>query len=316
MVFYFDYYTMRELWTEKYRPRIISELKLNESLKRNIDIMLTTGEITNSIFKGSPGTGKTATMRLIVESLYGKDSENYVCYISSDVKNVDYIVEKMNRFITRKTIRDIPKLIVIDDIDNISLKSQTILNSIDYGEDTNFIYIVSDLKNVHTAIQSNSYIYNFVRLESELIRERLEEILNIEGIKYDESLDLLIDLSEGDMRQAINYTQIIVDNYKKITESNIKKLFMIPDKEDIKTILYSKDISKRYKSLVELYKLGYTNEDICIQMLKHLYSCEENKMLNLRLMKIITDMTLLLNTKTNSRIQIYGMVYDLFNVSR
>ena len=305
---------MTELWTEKYRPRTINELKLNESLKTNIDIMIRSGEITNSIFKGSPGTGKTTTMRLLLDIIYGEDYEDYVCYISSDVKNVDYIVEKMNRFITRMTKKDIPKLIVIDDIDNISLKSQTILNSIDYGEDTKFIYIVSDLRHVHTSIQSNSYIYNFVRLDKDLIRERIEEILNIEGIEYDESLELIIELSDGDMRQAINYTQIIVDNYKKITENNIKKLFMIPNKEDIKTILYSEEISDRYKSLVELYKLGYTNEDICIQLLKFLYNSEEEKMLNLRLMKVITDMSLLLNTKTNSRIQIYGMIYDLFTV--
>jgi len=53
------------LWVEKYRPKKLEELVLPENYRIDFQTCIQKKEIGNLLFSGSPGSGKTALMRII-----------------------------------------------------------------------------------------------------------------------------------------------------------------------------------------------------------------------------------------------------------
>jgi DNA polymerase-3 subunit gamma/tau len=103
-----------------------------------------------------------------------------------------------------------------------------------------FIFCTTEVRKIKDTILSRCQRYNFVRLTSRDIAERLILIAQKEQINIDnDAIYVIAKMARGSMRDAISYLQQVatIGINKKITRVNIQKYFGNPDRIGILNII-------------------------------------------------------------------------------
>lgn len=268
-------------WTEKYRPRNLNELTLELNLKSEIKKLVSRKNIPNLILTGSSGIGKTSTIKVIARELYGNYASSAVLELNaSDDRGIKLVqVEIINFCKTKLSYPDGQdsyakyKLIILDEADNMVDRAQPQINTImeQYKDTVRFAFTCNSSANIIESIQSRCLILRYMRLNKELIANRLKEISDIEKIKYDEKAFIKIgELCHGDMRSAVNMLQLIYNNKGKIKCEYIDELCDLPQQMIIKKLfnnVIKKDLTASFEIMYELKNSGYSGSDITLGML-------------------------------------------------
>ena len=113
------------LWVEKFRPRTIEDCILPEKMKESFSGMLQSGVITNMIFKGTAGVGKTTVARALCEQL----DTDYIMLNGSGEFNMETLRTTITDFVTSVSISGKRKVIIVDESDGLPPKTQDALRS-------------------------------------------------------------------------------------------------------------------------------------------------------------------------------------------
>lgn len=141
-----------------------------------------------------------------------------------------------------------------------------------YASTTRFCLICNYVSKIIDPIVSRCSVFRFKLLKSDLIKETLLNISKKEGFKInDDSLNVLIQVSEGDLRKAITLLQtlalITADNEIKIGDIH-EVAGIVPQKLIEKFFYVCK--SKSYKSMItevdKLVKAGYSGAQFLSQL--------------------------------------------------
>jgi DNA polymerase III delta prime subunit len=99
-----------------------------------------------------------------------------------------------------------------------------------------------------------------------MISDRLELILKLEKIKYNKNaLNDIAQISEGDMRYAINLLQLISDRFQNVNQENVNIIYENPSNDILLNILKSlsnNNVKKALTTIHELKDSGYSVYDI------------------------------------------------------
>jgi len=200
------------LWVEKYRPSRIDDIIDQDHVKTRIKELLALSDLPHLIFFGPPGTGKTTMALAIAHELYGDSwRENVLELNASDERGIAMIREKVKEFAKMlPTVKAPFKLVILDEADNMTPDAQQALRRIMemYTTSVRFILLANYLSGIIEPIQSRCSLFRFSPLPKDAVINRLREIASKEGVKIGEdALEAIWEISQGDMRKAINTLQ-------------------------------------------------------------------------------------------------------------
>ncbi len=316
-------------WIEKYRPRNIEDIVMDDIINKEINNMIKNKDIPNMILTGTPGIGKTTTLLCLAHQLYGPHIQEAVLELNaSDDRGVQSIntsvIDFCNYLLSYKNDKKSPyskhKLIIFDEADNMTDKALPIISMLmdKYHETTRFVFTCNVSSKIIESIQSRCKILRFSRLNTDFIAKRLKEICNLEKVKSNKTaLEDIAILSNGDLRSAINLLQLTNDRFGKITEDNVSITCDKPSAVLIKNIIVDCINKKLSDAIVGAYNLknkGFTGVDIIynsFNVLK-LNICNDISEANkIKTLTIISEYMYSISKSMDTDIQLTSFLIDL-----
>jgi replication factor C small subunit len=206
---------MKEIWTEKYRPKTVSEYVFkDEEQRRQVEGWISDGGIPHLLFSGAPGTGKTTLARVLINDL-GVEKADVLTINASRDNGVEMIRKKITAFSETMPWGNF-KVILLDEADHISPEGQAALRGVmeQYASVVRFILTCNYPNMIIPAIHSRCQGFHITSQDQVDFTARIAEILLTESVKFNiEDLDLYVKATYPDLRKTINTVQMnVVDN--------------------------------------------------------------------------------------------------------
>lgn len=267
------------IWEEKYRPRILDDVILPDSIKNPIKYALDEDSLQNMIFYSSkPGTGKTTVAKVIPEMhgceyLFLKGAECNLATVEHEISNYGY----------RKLGDNKPRFVILDEVDKI----KTINREPFYGSlqptieatraTLRFILTTNNLHLIPEAIRSRCRPIDFNHNDDSVKKpmwDRLKYIAEIETKRANGTvnLDTLRQIASNnfpDMRAIISVMQhnfntnqgSIKGDVSVINLDHISEVWKLINKGDIVSVrkYYTEHITDINGMFVPLEKHAFDN---------------------------------------------------------
>ena len=316
------------MWSEKYRPQIISDMVGNEEARAAIIEWFVKWKKGTKplLLVGPPGIGKT-TIAYLVAKQFGYDM---IGLNASDVRSKSRINEILMPVLGNVSVLGTP-MIFVDEVDGIHGRG-------DYGGASALVDILkeptvpivlaanNDTSDKMKSIKKVVKIIYFKRIPPRLLRVYIENILKKQSAKLSPgALIKVIDKSKGDIRSMINLTQSLETGFNPQTEQSFESVnvedgvnafFKANSVEEARSVLYSMRIDPREK-INAFYSSIVTSELDSASLAKYLEIISTADMLFGRIMK--TQNWRLLRYLNDTLIKLYQnddrIRYSQYNLS-
>jgi replication factor C small subunit len=280
------------LWVEKYRPKSLDEIVNQREVVERLKVFVKERSMPHLLFAGPPGTGKTTAAHALAHDLYGENYRQYVLELNaSDERGINVIREKVKEFARSRAPEGIPfKIVLLDEADNMTSDAQQALRRLMelYTASTRFILLANYPSKIIDPIQSRCAFFRFTPLSRDDVVGRLRYIAEREAVEYDdEALDTIYEISEGDMRKAINILQAAAAMGRVTVEAVFKVVGMARPREvrEMIKLALSGDFTKAREVMRKLMlEYGLSGEDVVRQIHREIFSSELNIPEELRVM--------------------------------
>ena len=308
-------------FSEKYRPKKIKDLILDNIISNKINNIVVNKDIPNIIFTGKSGIGKTSTIHAIARKIYPREYHDSIIELNASddrgIKSVHYtIINFCKRKVEFKEGYAQHKLLILDEADNITPKAQRLINSImEKYPTTRFAFTCNNSAAVIESIQSRCIIIRFTKPPIDKFIDRIKSICNLEKIEYDDdALYYLFDICQKDLRKTLNMLELVFMFGGKITIDNIHKISDIPSQETLNNLLNSiikKDIIKVCEIINNFKLQGYYSLDVIlhyIQYIKNHNNIQEEIRINL--INILAKKSYIMSKTSANYIQLTGAILN------
>ncbi len=236
---------MKELWVEKYRPKILKEFVVRDDTQRQqIASWIKEGAIPHLLLSGRPGIGKTTLAKILFNEL-NVSSYDILEINASRERGIDEVRDRVTSFIQIMPFGAF-KYVLLDEADYITPIGQAALRGVmeEYHTTARFILTCNYPNRVIPALHSRCQGFHMETIDKNEFTARVAEILIAEKIEPDlEILDTYVKAIYPDLRKCINMVQMNCRDDK----------LMPPTQGDAGQQDY------RLK-MVELFKVGKINE--------------------------------------------------------
>ena len=239
------------LWVEKYRPKVIDDCILPQSIKEVFKGFVSQGELPNLLLTGSAGVGKTTIAKALCEQI----NASYIMINGSDEgRFLDTVRNRIRTFASTVSLTSgaSHKVVIIDEADNTTNDVQLSLRAAveEFHSNCRFIFTCNFINKIIEPLHSRCTVIDFrvkngqsVQLQGQFF-ERLRTILKTEDVKFeDKVLAKLIRRYYPDWRRLINECQrysangsidsaILVD----VADVNLDSLLSALKQKDFKTV--------------------------------------------------------------------------------
>ena len=233
------------LWVEQYRPKTIDDCILPDSLKTLFKSFIKKGELSNMLFSGTPGIGKTTVAKALCEEM----NCDWIMINGSEEGGIDVLRNKIKNFASTVSLSGGKKVVILDEADYLNPQStQPAMRGFveEFHKNCRFI-LTCNFKNriiepLHSRFSNIEFKINpkdKPKLASKLF-ERSIHILKENNVDYnDKVLAQLVKKHFPDFRKVINELQRYsvsgsIDSgiLTNITNENLKSLMKLLKEKD------------------------------------------------------------------------------------
>ena len=201
------------LWVEHYRPQTIDDCILPASLKTLFQSFIEKGEISNMLFSGTPGVGKTTVAKALCEQM----NCDWIMINGSEEGGIDVLRNKIKNFASTVSLSGGKKVVILDEADYLNPQStQPALRGFveEFHKNCRFVLtcnfknrIIEPLHSRFSNIEFRISPKEKGKLATKLF-ERATYILSEQKIEYEEAVVAeLIKKHFPDFRKLINELQ-------------------------------------------------------------------------------------------------------------
>jgi len=246
-------------WIEKYRPTSFDDIILNEHIVLALNKFIENKTLPHLLFHGPSGTGKTSTIMACANKLYGDHIESMVLELNaSDERGIEVVRTRIKQFVTTSNMygNNMFKLVILDETDAMTNDAQAILRKVieENVFNARFCLLCNYIKKITPALQSRCVCFKFKPLSNSQILQKIKFICESENVNItDDGYDTVIDMSEGDMRKAINTIQSTNMAHDQVNTHTINQMFGLPNNDTINDIiesLFTKDMKTSYDKII------------------------------------------------------------------
>lgn len=283
---------MLMLWTEKYRPELLHEIKGQEHFVMDAENWVELQNMPNVLFYGVSGTGKTAAGLALTRSILGEDAlDNFFEINASDDRKLETVRTKIKEIAQSGGLGQVPfRIILLDEMDGMTTDAQNALKRImeRYSNNVRFIITCNDRSKIIFALQSRCANYHFKPLSYQTILGVLNEILTKEnhaGRFPETEMLAFIKAYEGDLRRTITELQAAVASNKPLA---IQVQSGLQEYEN----MLNEIINKNTNVLTQLHNLlydGKTIKDICLGLHDVVVNAELDNSTKYKLLRVIGE---------------------------
>ena len=201
---------MKELWTEKYRPKVVEDYVFRDSAqKKQVQSWVNSGAIPHLLFSGAPGVGKTTLAKILINEL--EIDEYDVLEINASRENsVDTIRDKITGFVQTMPFGKF-KVVLLDEADYISPNGQAALRGVmeTYAQTARFVLTCNYPNRVIPALHSRCQGFHIEKVDVTEFTARIAQVLLDENVQFEiDTLDSYVKATYPDLRKCLNLTQM------------------------------------------------------------------------------------------------------------
>ena len=201
---------MKELWTEKYRPRELKDYVFRDDAQRQqVQSWVDSKAIPHLLFSGAPGVGKTTLAKILINEL-GIDDYDVLEINASRENSVDTIRDKITGFVQTMPFGSF-KVVLLDEADYISPNGQAALRGVmeTYHASARFILTCNYPNRVIPALHSRCQGFHIERVDVTEFTARMATVLVTEAVEFDlDTLDTYVKATYPDLRKCLNMCQM------------------------------------------------------------------------------------------------------------
>jgi replication factor C small subunit len=279
------------LWTEKYRPKRLSEIVGQEHFVLDAESWIENKDMPNILLHGNSGIGKTACALALANTLLGVDAEtNFFEVNASDDRRLETVRTRIKEIAQSGAMGNVPfRIILLDEMGGMTTDAQNALRRImeRYSGNVRFIITCNDRNRIIYALQSRCANYHFKPLSLELVHRVVKQILKREKKSVDdEQLKTFIYSFNGDLRRTL--TELQAGVYTGVS-LNVQVEKTLQEYEIIINEIINKNANEALSNLHNLIYAGRSLTEICIGMHDFIIASEMDSNVKLKFLRVIGE---------------------------
>ncbi len=289
---------MYQVLYRKWRPKSFDDVYGQEHITSTLKNEIKSGRINHAyLFTGSRGTGKTTCAKILAKAVNCPNSKDgnpcNECDICKGIDNGSITDVLELDAASNRGINDIKEILanvrtsperckyrvyIIDEVHMLSADAfNALLKTLEEPpEHIIFILATTEIHKVLQTIQSRCQRFDFNRIATRTIADRLLFVANLENIELTDSAAMLIgSISDGGLRDALSLLDRCIALSNKIDDKIVANAAGLADKSylyELATCVINKNTAKALGIISTLYSQSKDMSRLCSELIDHFRS--------------------------------------------